>query len=390
MLNKAGALNLIGTVFDKGLVLFVAFVFSSKMSVSDFGQWSLFMQFVLIFNGILHSPIQSLFSRQFYEQSDKTKLPYFYSSLLIVVLLLFVISFMLWYNVNWWGVLYVTGAVFFGVFNYSSLSFRFLKLELKYVSYSILRFVLFVFLPLYVMLFYKEVTFLQLFVCFIVANAIIIIPRLRSFSLQKVSEIENREFNYLIIYGLMSTLINGIDRLFVSYHYGDEGLGYYAYIVFLTSASNLLVEVVKRTYVPKLYEYYSGGENMGLSTMKKAFLLMTVVQLLSPFILLEALKVLNLINVKYIAIDNLYLVILIQTLSFAIFSYYHFINPYFIYNKRSSLMLYSLLLSMFLYGVLMFFVKGINILELSIYRGVLLTSPVLSLILMKRYVKIQG
>jgi len=187
-LDKSYTYNLFGTIFDKGLILVVAFIFTTYIPVSVFGSWSLFLHFIIIGSGIIISPSMNLFSRLYYKDKEyENKLIIKYNSLVLFSLLFFLILYSSFYaqNLNLL-LLQMACMIAFMTYNYYSLSLRFKNENRRYFIISGMRFFIFCTVGTVVICINGELNLIWLLLSFLVSTLIIILPVFKQFSLQKV------------------------------------------------------------------------------------------------------------------------------------------------------------------------------------------------------------
>ena len=144
-LDKSYTYNLFGTIFDKGLILVVAFIFTTHIPVNVFGFWSLFLHFIIIGSGIIISPSMNLFSRLYFKDKDyENKLIIKYNNLVLILLSVFLVLYYTFYvqNLNL-ILLQMACMIAFMMYNYYSLSLRFKNENRSYFIISGLRFFMF-------------------------------------------------------------------------------------------------------------------------------------------------------------------------------------------------------------------------------------------------------
>ena len=187
-LDKSYTYNLFGTIFDKGLILIVAFIFTTYIPLSVFGSWSLFLHFIIIGSGIIISPSMNLFSRLYYkDKAYENKLIIKYNSLVLFIFLIFLILYASFYvhNLNLLLLQIVCMAAFM-TYNYYSLSLRFKNNNRSYFFISGMRFFIFCVTGTVVICINGELNLIWLLLSFLFATLIIILPVFKQFSLQKV------------------------------------------------------------------------------------------------------------------------------------------------------------------------------------------------------------
>ena len=384
--DKSYTYNFFGTIFDKGLILVVAFIFTTYIPVSVFGFWSLFLHFIIIGSGIIISPSMNLFSRLYYKDKEyENKLIVKYNSLILFLLLIFLVLYSSFYvqNLNL-ILLQMACMIAFMMYNYYSLSLRFKNENRSYFIISGKRFFIFCIVGAVVIYINGELNLIWLLLSFLISTLFIIIPVYKQFSFQKIriKNLFKDEIITLMFYGLATTFLNSIDKFAIDIKSGEFMLGSYSYVVAIATASNVIVEFLKKVHVPKLFRGYSENGTVNYlfpNTLKIQLIGLFALQLILPFIIIWVLDLFRGGQNPYLDFEWLYYVVFVQGLSFAIFSIYHFINPKFIYLKKTNLMIVGILISTVIYILLIFLIENPDILDLTFLRFGLLVVPVLFL-----------
>ncbi|MBF4986192.1 hypothetical protein FNJ87_18350 [Nonlabens mediterrranea] len=184
--------------------------------------------------------------------------------------------------------------------------------------------------------------------------------------------------------------MNGMDKICFGSKFDPEILGIYSYAIALATSSNLVVEAVKKVIVPQMYKDYSRFNELSSNTQKLRNKLMTtifVIQTIAPFVLFYLLRYMDLIKIEYYQYDNFILVLFLNSISFAFFSFYHFLNPLYISLKKSNWMTLSMAIAILVYLSLFILLNTNDILNLSIYRFIMFLIPPLTLIILKSKLK---
>ena len=383
--GKSYIYNLFGTFFDKGLILIVAFIFTTYIPVNVFGEWSLFQQFIIIGAGIIIAPGMNLFSRLFYRIKDYDNgLIIKYNTVVVISILIFILVYGMYVqNLNLLLLQLLCMAVFM-TYNYYSLSLRFKNRNREYFLISGSRFILFFIFGAVGIYIKGELNLVWLLYSFLISTLIIVIPVLNQFSIKnvKIENLFNDEITTLMIYGLVGTFLNSVDKFAIELKCGPWILGSYSYVVAITTASNVLVEFLKKVHVPMLFRCYSenGVRNFHFSnTLKIQLIFLFALQILLPYIIIWLLYLVRGGLNPYLDFGWLYYVIFTQGVSFALYSLYHFINPRFIYSQKTDMMIRGSLISIVIYVFMIFVLKNPSILELTLLRFQLLVFPVLFL-----------
>ncbi|AWH75134.1 hypothetical protein DCS32_13470 [Dokdonia sp. Dokd-P16] len=391
------SLNLLGTFLDKGIPLIIGILLSKYMTSESFGTWSLFYQFLLIVNLIATSPVLGFFSRYFFQSSYDDK------SVMVIynyafVFLIFVFSFIIFYGFfqpfTRVSLLEILSLLGFTSYIYYTLYLRFIKEDLKYVLSALLRITVLIVTIAIGYYFSGIITYELLITAFCLSHVLSLIQALRKYKLKKkYAQLELREFLSLSIYGISSSTVNGSDK-FIILALGNSKafLGVYSYFFTLASAPNLLVEAFKKIYTPIQFREYAEEGKLTSKTKKGiiTFLLVfSFIQLAGPLILYRFLLFLKMVNVEYIAVENVEYLLLLFSFGLYGFSIYHFINPYLIYFKKTLFMTFSLAAAFVIYLLFLHFGYGSNdLFYLAICKSVMLVSAtILTFLCSKLFIK---
>lgn len=380
--------NIIGAIFDKSLTLIIAFFLTKFLTNEDYGLWSQYLQFILICSATLISPIQLFFSREFFK--DKTKpLKLYNSSILGVILLFFCLIVFIFYNELLSGFVIVEmliSVILFIAYRLNASYLRFKKKDVLYTKLSLLRFFLFLSVISYFIFFKKNIKYEELVHSFLIAH----IPFIFSFKNNlfislKLDKSNIFEFFRLIIYGIFTSLLSGIDKIIVTKAgYSYEELSYYAYALAIASIPLFFTEGIKQYVQPMLYKDLSNKGDYSKGTIKKIVKFVFVLFLLQmtlPFISYEILKVFKLVNITYINTGEFYWLLSLFSLTFCVHSVYHFVNPYMFFYDKSIYLLILQVCSIFIYTFFVFKNKELNDIDLGIYRLIMFSFVLLGAII---------
>lgn len=343
MLKTLG-FNFFGTVFDKALPFLVVVVANKFMQTNEFGLWALFSQFQIAVSSIIFSPVFNRFMREF----GQGVIPFFSlkfsnAHVLLFLMSLFGLGFYVIYDIGiGYMVLLLVYSLFFSIYNYAAIQLRFYGRDSKYAIYSVMR------LAILVIMFFlftaqdNQMDLSELLISMILSHVPIFFISLKSISLN-FSNDQLKEYFHLAAYGTTSTLTNGIEKFSYSYIGLSTGmLGYYHLIYSISSFPTVLVEVLKKTYQPKIYKNL-GEKGVFYKGFKVKFIysivFLTIFQLTMPVILYLILRHWGLLNKEYMSFPNSveYIVVLSTGLSF--YNVYHFLNPIFFFNKKSMVLM---------------------------------------------------
>ena len=195
----------------------------------------------------------------------------------------------------------------------------------------------------------------------------------------------------LTLYGGFNGLFNGYDKFLILFLGNFQLLGIYSYMFSIANIGSVITEGVKKVLQPKMYHSlnkwnsYRGGITKTLKILLPSLFIINVIL---PFIIFELLKLLDLINSDFIFEDSFkFLIILVFGTS--IWSLYHFINPYFIFFKKTNILIYIQFLSILIGVILIIYLSSLNVINFGIMRT--LTSVLIVLFsflfLIKKYHK---
>jgi O-antigen/teichoic acid export membrane protein len=360
--GKSVFYNLFGSLFDKGLPIIISAFLTKFMLVEEYGKWSLFYQFILIVNAVCATPIMTIFSRNFFALDDINKKMHIYNYK--HVFLLFIISSTLYYaffgQIGSDVFVEVPALLCISLYSYLGLFFRFNSQDKKYFFYSLIRLIFFAVLVFIIILMCGKISYLNLTLIFIVSH----LPSLfRTIYLIDFKTYNNKsdlkEFYSLSIYGLSTSLVNGLDKFAIlASGFSLSFLAYYSFIYTLTNSPTIIVEAMKKTIQPKMYKELAEHNKISTNTLKQIFKSLSVVfviQVIVPVTMFYLLTHLNLIHNDFMKVDNSYYFIIILSLGFFFQAIYHFVNPVYFYYMKSMLLLYIQTASMILYIFVLYY-----------------------------------
>lgn len=383
-MRKTVIYNLIGSVFDKGLPLIITAFLNKFMTSDDYGQWALFYQFILIANAFCASPVLAFFSRKYFSKlagEENNKL-HIYNAILVGGMLMFCFSvYYLHFSPANYALLEVPTLLLFLLYGYLALFFRFNGKDQEYLKSSLLRLLIFALLVFLGILFGNKVSYNVIIGAFLIAHIPSFIISLKYVSWPKSIKVkEKKEFWYLSTYGLSTSLVNGMDKFVIvgaglSYSF----LGFYSFLYTLTNAPTIIVEALKKTLNPIMFKEFAQNGGISTKTKKKIFHISLIIlgcQFTLPFLGFYLLKRMDLINPEFLSVGNHYQYIFILSLGFFFQGIYHFINPYYIFFKKTNYLLIIQVVSMLIYlWVLQYKVTYLN------YEGLMWAKSLLFLLI---------
>ena len=360
-MGKSVFYNLFGSLFDKGLPIIISAFLTKFMLVEEYGKWSLFFQFILIINAVCATPVMAIFARNFYSRNEDQQKMFIYNYK--HVFLLFIIAAVLYYA--FFGIFSLD--VFFEIpallcisfYTYLGLFFRFKSQNKKYFVYSFVRLFVFGIIVFALILINNKISYFQLTMIFILSH----IPSLlKTFTLINLRSNENKsdlkDFYSLSLYGLSTTLVNGLDKFAIlASGFSLNFLAYYSFIYTLTNSPTIIVEAMKKSIQPKMYKELAEKNTISRKTVIqiiKALSVIFVIQIIVPCAMFYLLATLNLIHNDFMKIENSYYFIFILSIGFFFQAIYHFINPIHFYYKKSMILLYIQTSCMIIYVIILY------------------------------------
>lgn len=331
------------------------------MLVQEYGKWSLFYQFILIINAVCATPIMTIFSRNFYNLEDDNQNMFIYNYKHVFLLFIFfsVMYYVFFGKISTAIFIEIPALLCISLYSYLGLFFRFRSEDKKYFTYSLIRLLVFGLIVLGVISVYGKISYLNLTLIFILSHipSLLKTVNLVDFKSQnKKSDL--KEFYSLSVYGLSTSLVNGLDKFAIlASGFSLNFLAYYSFIYTLTNSPTIIVEAMKKTIQPKMYKELAENSKISKKTFKqilKSLSVIFVIQVIVPFFMFYLLATLNLIHNDFMKIENSYYFIFILSIGFFFQAIYHFINPIHFFYKKSMILLYIQTGSMIIYVLILF------------------------------------
>lgn len=345
------------------------------MSQGTFGVWSQYFQVIIIIVSVLMSPIQLFFSREFYSSNDKrVRISNGWFLLGFFILISFIFKF--WFNTlikETSLVILLFSASSYVIYMLNATFLRFKKEDFKYAKLSFIRMLLFVVSILAILWYKNEIVITDLIYAFFLCHIPFVLFLKRNISLRaKLEKLQIKEYLRLMIYGLSTALLSGIDRLIVvEAGYSFEKLGYYAYALAFASLPSFLVEAVKQYVAPKLFHDLSSKGDYSKKTTRlviRFVVALIIIQFIIPIISFKILGFLGIVNLSYIGGEDFITLVTIFNIGFCFHIIYHFVNPYMFFYDRSIYLLIVQVLSILIYTIMVFLSENLNDIKLSFFR----------------------
>jgi len=357
MLKKSILYNLFGSIFDKGLPLIISAMLTKFMSTDDYGRWSLFYVFMIISNAISTGPMMTIFARKFFKlEKDNQKMHiYFFQLFIGIQILSFVIYYTFFSGLSYDILLEIPCLLLSNLYSYLALFLRFKGLDKKYMYYSFIRLAVFAIFLIVAILVFGEISYTILMATFLFSHIPSFLKTLTYLAIQRKTEKGDlQEFLFLGVYGLSTSLVNGMDKfIIVSLGFNLSFLGYYSFIYALTNAPTIIIEALKKTMNPVMYKEWTNNGKLSRRTMKTIYYIafaLLIIQFVLPQGTYMALKYFNFINPEFVKSDSFFY-INILSIGFFFQGIYHFVNPYYFFYKKSGVLLAMQVACIIIYGL---------------------------------------
>ena len=383
--NETLLFTTIGVLFEKILPLLISFIFINKIDDVQYGLWIICFQFFLIINSSITTPLTLNFNKYFFASTSK-KIHIAEARLIILIFLLSFAVLLLVPNISLLIACLVT--VMIGCSVFSSLIFNYLRYSeqnLKYALYSGIRFFLF-FFCLISLGFDDEIEINEILQSFIISNSLPFIGFIKCFKITFKSKDFKNEFLKLSFYGVTTFFLSGIDRAVLGFYSFDlVSIATIGYAGTIANVPSMLTETLKKYLSPLFFRDFTLKGFYSNKTIKSTtvfFIGLTLVQLILPIVFFFILKKTELIKNSLVTTDFISLII-VFSLSMAIYNLYHFLNPILFYKNKSEKLIVVLLLcsTMFLLLLTVPVVFISTILKVSLLK--LLTSILLVMLTLK-------
>lgn len=365
--------NIAGSILDKSLILIIAFFLSKYISKSDFGLWSQYLQLILIFSAAVISPIQLFFSREYFSKKQNPLV--LYNSFLVFFIFIFFIFFLYFFYFELIDTIFLL-KILLSIFTYvlymlNSSYLRFNKKDFLYMKLSAFRLIIFLTVIFFQMFQNKFITYNDLVNAYFLAHVAFLYSLRNNIKISfKLNKKNINEYLRLLIYGVTTMLLSGVDKVIVTkFGYSYTELGYYAYAIAISSIPSFLTEGVKQYLQPMLFKDLSDRGDYSKKTrytiIKFVFALI-IIQLILPFISFELLKWMEMFQYDY---DFMfYKILFLLNVAFCFHIVYHFINPYLFFYDRSLKLLFIQIISISVFIFLLSISIDLDNFKLSIYR----------------------
>lgn len=346
--------NLVGTIFDKGLPLIISAFLTKVITAEDFGRWSLFYQFLIIASAVSFSPMLGIFSRNFHNQKNRLSLNlYSFPLFLLLLFICVVVYYGIYSEWSYFSILELVTLFGFLAYSYMTTSFRFTGFDKRYMYVSLVRLLIFCVVLGGAYLSYGSISYKHL----VLGMAINHLPSL-IYVLRKVNIIwrgNGAEFLSLSSYGFSSSMVGGADKFIILNMGGSlEFLGLYSFFYSLSNAPNIIIEALKKTIQPAMYKELGQRRMLSSSLRKKLVwvgISIVAVQFVLPVVGFYLLKELDVINPDFLDTEHPISIILIFSVGLSCLGLYHFVNPIFIANRKSFILVVIQLFALFLYVI---------------------------------------
>lgn len=343
-----------GSVFDKLLPFLVSFIFIKKISIQDYGLWTLIYIVIIVFNASISSSIITDFNINYFRgKNSKITINEFRSILIILTAVIFIHFFLPQLSTKL--LLLATLAIISNV--YSNVNLNYLRFKNNFDLYALKSFARISFLALSLLFFLmdNQLTVNEIVLSFFISNTVPFLNYFKNYEIIWKSKGDFKFFASLKFYGFLIIFFLGIDRLILGYYDFDlhliSSLGYASTII---SSPTIFTEGFKKYMLPKLYEDLEENEfysNRTLTSLIIGILILTLLQIVFPFIIFYVLNIFNLIKFELVT-ENFMIVLLLLSISAVIFNLYHFLNPILFKKKRVKYLISIISFSIILFSIM--------------------------------------
>jgi len=226
------------------------------------------------------------------------------------------------------------------IFNY----LRYSEQNLKYALYSGLRFFLFLFC-LFFFGFDNQLEVKEILLSFIISNSLLFIGFVKKFKITFKSKDFKNEFLKLSFYGVITFFLSGIDRATLGfYDYDLVSIATIGYAATIANVPSILTETLKKYLSPLFFKDFTLKGFFSDKTIKSTtvfFIGLTIIQLIFPIVFFLILKETGFVKNSLVTSDFISLIV-VFSLSMAIYNSYHFLNPIIFYNNKSEKLIFIL------------------------------------------------
>ena len=352
-LSKATAWYTVGNLFVRSVSFLLLPLYSNLISTEDFGNYALVMSLYAVIAVFYQSGLQSALSKYYLEEANEGKRKEIFSTILnttgIIGLILTVLIFLL----SGWIALEALGSsgygdlirIIFAALFFESITFitlhllRTKELARKVVLYSsfsaVVNLVMNLYLVYYLRLGIYGIIWAQLVTSVMVF--LIMLPFLRENYLPVIRTSGLKiyfAFSYpLIIAGLLSALVDVIDRFIIDHFLGKSEVGIYSFSYRIALVMNIFVMSLRSAWTPYSIRRYNEGnysEDFGKSFTKViavSLLIFLVVSIFIDDLFKFSFSGFRLFDLQYAGGIQIIPVILVSYIFSAVVTYYS-VYPY--------------------------------------------------------------
>jgi O-antigen/teichoic acid export membrane protein len=352
-LSKATAWYTVGNLFVRSVSFLLLPLYSNLISTEDFGNYALIMSLYAVIAVFYQSGLQSALSKYYLEEESESRRKEIFSTILnatgIIGIILTVIIFLFsgWIAHETAGssaygglIRIIFAALFFESITFITLHLlRTKELARKVVLYSsfsaVVNLVLNIYLVYYLRLGIYGIIWAQLVTSVLVF--LIILPFLRENYLPIIRTARLKtyfSFSYpLIIAGLLSALVDVIDRFIIDHFLGKSEVGIYSFSYRIALVMNIFVMSLRSAWTPYSIRLYNKGDysrEFGKSFTKiiaVSLLIFLVVSIFIDDLFNFSVSGFQLFDIQYAGGIKIIPVILISYFFSAVITYYS-VYPY--------------------------------------------------------------
>ena len=344
IINRTLFYTTIGVIFEKISPLLISFIFINKIADEEYGLWIICFQFFLIFNSSIATPLTLNFNKNFFTSTNK-KINITEARLIILIILLSFTVLLFVPNTSLLIAFLVTVMICCSVFSLLIFNYlRYSEQNLKYAIYSGIRFFLFLFC-LISFGFDNQLEINEILQSFIISNSLPFIGFVKKIKITFKSKDFKNEFLKLSFYGVITFFLSGIDRATLGfYDYDLVSIATIGYAATIANVPSILTETLKKYLSPLFFKDFTLKGFFSDKTIKSTtvfFIGLTIIQLIFPIVFFLILKETGFVKNSLVTSDFISLIV-VFSLSMAIYNSYHFLNPIIFYNNKSEKLIFIL------------------------------------------------
>lgn len=344
IINRTLFYTTFGVIFEKIFPLLISFIFINKITDDEYGLWIICFQFFLIFNSSIATPLTLNFNKNFFTSTNK-KINISEARLIILTILLSFTVLLLVPNTSLPIAFLVTAMICCSVFSLLIFNYlRYSEQNLKYALYSGIRFFLFLFC-LFFFGFDNQLEVKEILLSYIISNSLPFIGFVKKFKITFKSKDFKNEFLKLSFYGVITFFLSGIDRAVLGFYgYDLVSIATIGYAGTIANLPSILTETLKKYLSPLFFKDFTLKGFFSDKTIKSTtvfFIGLTIIQLILPIVFFLILKETGLVKNSLVTSDFISLIV-VFSLSMAIYNSYHFLNPIIFYNNKSEKLIFIL------------------------------------------------